>query len=571
MLEGDSGRRYAESLMVHFRRVERLKQEAVQCPSVDLNARQVCDLELLLNRALYPLEGFMGRGDYECVLDSMRLEEGTVWPVPICLDLPEVVASRLELGGLLGLRDPEGFLLAILQVSDVWAPDKTREAEAVFGTSDPEVHPGVRRFLEQTHPFYVGGRIEGLHLPQHYDFSQLRLPPSETHRRFSQNGWRRVIGFQTERPLHCAHKEMIQHAAREVGASIFLQPVVGHGVWGRVDHFTRVRCFQEFAARFPRNMIDVGLLPLALRHAGPREALLQAIVRRNFGCTHFMVADDQADPYACQNGAERFYPQYKAQHLVQEYAGETGIDMVPLKHMVYVEDKAQYLPQDEVPEGMRVKEISSRELERRLEFDLQIPEWFSFPEVVRELRVAHPPRHKQGFTVFLTGLSGAGKSTLAKVLYVRFMEMRDRPVTLLDGDIVRKNLSSELSFTREHRELNVRRIGFVASEITKNGGIAVCAPIAPYEDSRRLNRELIEGYGGYIEIFMATPLTVCEQRDRKGLYAKARAGVVQGVTGIDDPYIPPSDPELEIDTSEMTPTEAAQEVLLYLEEQGYIR
>ncbi|MFO7717267.1 MAG: bifunctional sulfate adenylyltransferase/adenylylsulfate kinase [Desulfohalobium sp.] len=571
MLDGDTGRRYAESLMVHFRRVERLKYEVEHCPTVDLNLRQLCDLELLLNRALFPLEGFMGRTEYEGVVQQMRLPDGTVWPLPICLDVTEQLAQSLEIGGLLGLRDPEGFLLAVMQVGDIWAPDITQEAQAVFGSTDAENHPGVRQFVEQTHPWYVGGRIEGLHLPQHYDFSQLRLPPSETHRRFSQNGWRRVIGFQTERPLHCAHKEMIQHAAREVGASIFLQPVVGHNVWGRVDHFTRVRCFQEFAAQFPRNMIDIGLLPLALRHAGPKEALLQAIVRRNFGCTHFMVADDHADPYACHNGKERFYPRHAAQHMVQEYAEETGIDMVPLKHMVYVEERAQYLPVDAVPEGMNVKEISSRELERRLEFDLPIPEWFSFPEVVRELRVAHPPRHKQGFTVFLTGLSGAGKSTLAKVLSVRFMEMRDRPVTLLDGDIVRKNLSSELSFTRTHRELNVRRIGFVASEITKNGGIAICAPIAPYEDSRRQNRELIEAYGGYIEIFMATPLTVCEQRDRKGLYARARAGVVQGVTGIDDPYIPPSDPELTIDTTELTPTEAAQEVLLYLEEQGYIR
>ncbi len=561
---------YAESLLVHFRRAESLKQESMRYPSVDLGVRQLCDLELLLNRAFYPLQGFMNREEYEGVLASMRLPDGSLWPVPICLDVNEKLARQLAPGQSLAIRDGEGFMLAVLHVEDVWRPDLAREAQAVYGTDDPARHPGVRAFFEDTRPWYVGGKLEGLHLPQHHDFSGLRLTPSDTHRLFSQSGWRKVIGFQTRDHLHCAHKEMILRAAREAGASIFLQPAVGRPRPGDLDHFTLVHCYKQFVTKFPRNMILLGLTPFAERFAGPREVLLQAVVRKNFGCTHFMVSEDQGDPFAA-NGHDLFYPRGNAQQTLAEHAGGIGIEMVPLRPMAYVEDKAQYIPADEVEPGMSVKEISSAELRRRLMEGLEIPEWFSFPEVVAELRKAYPPKHKQGFTVFLTGLSGAGKSTLAKVLHTKFMEMRDRPVTLLDGDIVRKNLSSELSFSREHRDLNIRRIGFVASEITKNGGIAICAPIAPYEETRQAVRELIQGCGGFIEVHMSTPLSVCEMRDRKGIYAKAKAGLMKGVTGVDDPYIPPRNPELRIDTTEMTPTEAAQEVLLYLEEQGYIR
>ncbi len=419
--------------------------------------------------------------------------------------------------------------------------------------------------------WYIGGTLEGISLPIHYDFKEIRLSPAESHRRFSLNGWRHVIGFHTDAYLHCAHKEMILKAAREAGANIFLQPVAGLDHPGNLDHYTHVRCYQEFIKKFPRNMISLGLLPLASRGAGPREALWQAIIKRNFGCTHFLVADDHGDPFASHLDKNNFYPAGTAQKLVKQYEKEIGIRMVAEEKMVYAENQAQYVPLKEVREDMAVKTISSSELQRRLENGLEIPDWFSYPEVVAELRRAFPPRSKQGFTIFITGLSGSGKSTLAKVLMVKFLEMRDRPVTLLDGDIVRKNLSSELTFTREHRHLNITRIGFVASEITKNGGIALCAPIAPYEESRQANRELISKCGGYIEVYMATPLEVCEQRDRKGLYAKARAGKIPGFTGVSDPYTPPANPEITIDTSEMTPAEAAQEVLLYLEEHGYLR
>jgi len=562
---------YSENLLVHFRRIESLKKEALGHPSWHLDARQLCDLELLLNRAFFPLTGYLGREDYVRVLEEMRLADGTVWPMPICLDVDEETASGLKEGGCLALRDGEGFMLAVLNVTDVWKPDKGLEAESVFGTRDPNAHPGVRGLYEKTGSWYVGGALEGLHLPIHYDFRSLRLTPPEVHRRFSQNGWRQVIGFQTEKHLHCAHKEMTLRAAREAGASILLQPVVGFTHPGDLDHYTQVRCYQEIVKKYPKNIIMLSLIPLAMRKAGPREALWHASIRKNYGCSHFMVADDHGDPFSSNGEAERFYRIGAAQDLVADFEDEIGIRMVPLKKMVYVEEKAEYVPEDEVRPGMNVKQISSSELRRRLEAGLEIPEWFSFPEVVTELRRAYPPRSKQGFTIFITGLSGAGKSTLAKVLMVKFMEMNDRPVTLLDGDIVRRNLSSELTFSKPHRDLNITRIGFVASEITKNGGIALCAPIAPYEEPRRENRELISGYGGYVEVYLSTPIDVCEQRDRKGLYAKAKAGKVKGVTGVDDPYVPPANPEITINTTEVTPDEAAQEVLLYLEEQGYIR
>jgi len=562
---------HSESLLVHFRRVEHIKSQAVNYLSLNLNERQLCDLELLCNRAFYPLNGFHNQQEYESVLESGRLPDGWLWPMPICLDVPENLARSLEPGTPLSLLDQEGFLLAILHVEDIWSPDKRREAQRIFGTEDADKHPSVFHLYHKMHTYYVGGRIEGIHPPPHYDFPELRIPPSETHRLFTSRGWRNVIGFHTEKPLHCAHKEMILDAARKASASIFVNPVVGIPSPGDLDHFTMVRSYQAFVEHFPKNMIQLGLLPFASRKAGPKEALLQALIRKNYGCTHFMVAPDHADPFMHNSNNDLFYPPGEAQELLRRNEEELGVTPVDLTPMVYVEDKAQYLPEHEVDHSMQAKKISSSELRRRLEFDLDIPEWFSFPEVVQELKKSHPPRHKQGLTIFLTGLSGAGKSTLARILYVKFMEMRDRPVTLLDGDIVRKNLSSELDYSREHREINVRRIGFVASEITKNRGVAICAPIAPYEESRRHNRELIEQYGGYIEVYLSTPLAVCENRDRKGIYAKAKQGIMKGVTGIDDPYIPPSDPEICLNTSEYTPVEGAQQVLLYLEEQGYIK
>ena len=561
---------HSESLLVHFRRIEALRAEAIDLKSVDLSPRQLCDLELLLNRGFYPLGGYLTKKEYNSVVSSMRLPDGEVWPMPINLDIKKIFAQTIRAGERIALNDQEGFLLAILTVEDVWQPDKHVEAKAIYGTDDPTLHPGVRQLYDRNGDWYVGGSLEGVSLPIHYDFRDLRLTPSETARTFAMNGWRRVLGFHTDDYLHCALREMVLNAAREHSAALFLQPVADLTHPGALEYYTQIRCYQAFARKFPSNMLKLGLTPFASRKAGPVEALWQAITRKNFGCSHFMVAPDHADPFTKDNSNKRFYQEASAQELVARYAKETGVEMVPQLEIGYQQSTKKYILLKD-NNNADVSTISSTELRHKLLKGEHIPEWFSYPEIVSELQKSFPPRTKQGLTIFLTGFSGSGKSTIAKVLLVKFMEMNDRPVTLLDGDIVRQNLSSELNFSKEHRNLNITRIGFVASEITKNGGIALCAPIAPYEESRQANRELISSYGGYIEVHIATPLEVCEQRDRKGLYAKARAGKVKGVTGITDPYINPSNPELTIDTSNMTPMEAVQEILLYLEEQGYLK
>ena len=358
-------------------------------------------------------------------------------------------------------------------------------------------------------------------------------------------------------------------AAKAAQANLLIHPVVGMTKPGDVDHYTRVRCYQAVLARYPQHTVKLSLLPLAMRMGGPREALWHATIRKNFGCTHFIVGRDHAGPGADKTGRP-FYGPYDAQELLSKHQEELGVTMVPFQNMVYLEEQDAYFPEDEVPAGARTLNLSGTELRRRLADGRDIPKWFTFPEVARELIRSYPPRRNQGLTVFFTGLSGSGKSTIANVLLIKFLEMGGRPVTLLDGDIVRTHLSSELGFSKEHRDLNIRRIGFVAAEITKNGGIAICAPIAPYDSVRKDVRAMIESVGGMLLVHVATPLEVCEQRDRKGLYAKARAGIVKQFTGISDPYEVPTDAEVVVDASAVTPEEAAQEILLRLEQMGYI-
>jgi sulfate adenylyltransferase len=545
-----------------------LKAASRDWPSFDLTARQLCDLELLLNGGFSPLDGFMRRAVYDSVCAEMRLSDGTLWPIPITLDVPEAIARSLDRGTTLALRDPEGVMLAALHVEDVYKPDRTAEAEAVFGTSKRE-HPGALYAMEKANPYYVGGRLEGIALPGHYDFRALRQTPAQLREEFERLGWRRVVAFQTRNPMHRAHHELTLRAAKQVEANLLIHPVVGMTKPGDLDHYTRVRCYQAISANYPRNTAKLALLPIAMRMGGPREAVWHAIIRRNYGCTHLIVGRDHAGPGADAQG-KPFYGPYDAQELLSKHQEELGVGMVPFQNMVYVEDRAAYFPEDEIPEGARVLNISGTELRRRLMEGREIPEWFTFPEVAVELRRTHPPRQKQGFTVFFTGLSGAGKSTIANVLLVKLLELGGRPVTLLDGDVVRKHLSSELGFSKEHRDINIRRIGFVASEITKNGGIAICAPIAPYASVRQEVREMIEPAGGFVLVYAATPLDICEGRDRKGMYAKARQGLIKEFTGISDPYQEPKDADLTIDTTDVSPEEAAQEIVLHLESLGYI-
>ncbi len=548
---------------------QKLKAEAGNLPSWDLTPRQICDLELLMNGGFFPLKGFMSEVDYNGVVNSMRTADGTLWPMPITLDVNEKFAETVAPGQDIALRDQEGVILAILSVTDKWTPNKAHEAEQVFGADDL-AHPAVNYLHNQAGPVYLGGPVIGIQQPVHYDFKGRRDTPNELRAHFRKLGWTRVVAFQTRNPLHRAHQELTFRAAREAQANLLIHPVVGMTKPGDVDHFTRVRCYEAVLDKYPASTTHLSLLNLAMRMGGPREALWHAIIRKNHGLTHFIVGRDHAGPGKNSQGKD-FYDPYAAQTMVAEHQKEIGIEMLDFKQMVYVQEKAQYYPIDEVPEGSTVLDISGTELRRRLREGLDIPDWFSFPEVVTELRRTSPPRAKQGFTVFFTGLSGSGKSTIANALMVKLMEMGGRPVTLLDGDVVRKHLSSELGFSKEHRDINIKRIGYVASEITKNGGIAICAPIAPYTATRRAVREMIEAYGAFVEVHVATSIEECERRDRKGLYKLAREGKIKEFTGISDPYEAPTKAELVVETENVDVDNCAHQVILKLESMGLIK
>ena len=549
---------------------EQLKQKAANFKSWDLTARQLCDLELLLNGGFYPLKGFLEEADYLSVLELMRLESGALWPMPITLDVDEAFAQGLEEGEQIALRDPEGVILAILQVSSCYRPDKGAEARKIFGTED-EAHPAVRYLNREAGDVYLGGPLTGLAPPMHYDFKQWRHSPNELRELFNKLGWRKIIAFQTRNPLHRAHQELTFRAAREAGANLLINPVVGLTKPGDVDHFTRVRCYEAVLDKYPNATTSMSLLNLAMRMAGPKEAIWHGLIRNNFGCTHIIVGRDHAGPGKDSAGNDIYGP-YDAQTLFATHQDEMGIEMVDFKQLVYVQERAQYEVMDEIDdtETVTILSLSGTELRRRLTEGLPVPEWFSFPEVVEQLRLSYPPRDKQGFTLFFTGLSGSGKSTIANAVRTKLMEMGTRPVTLLDGDIVRKNLSSELGFSKEHRDINIRRIGYVASEITKNRGIAICAPIAPYAETRDAVRSEIEAYGAFVEIHVATSLEECERRDRKGLYQLARAGKIKEFTGISDPYEVPDSAELTLHTEGVDVDYCAQQVIITLEQMGLI-
>jgi sulfate adenylyltransferase len=545
-----------------------LKNTAVNLPSWDLNVRQLCDVEMLINGGFSPLGGYMNRGDYEHVLAEMRLADGTVWPLPVVLDVSEAFAANIEAGQSVALRDAEGVLLAVLDVTEKWQPNLTAEVQALLGTAD-ERHPGAHDLLRNRHPVCLGGRVRGTALPTHYDFPVLRQTPAEVRASFARRGWRRVAAFLTRNPLHRLQYETTTRGARLADANLLVLPIVGPTQPDDVDLYTRLRCWEEGLRHFPEDHAEVAALPLAMRLAGPREALMQAIVARNYGCSHVIVGPHQGGAVRDETG-KPFYAPQAATILLEKLASEIGIEVAAVPSLVYSEDRAQFIEQAEARDSERIATLNGPEARRRMRAGIALPEWYSFPEVIAQVMRNYPPRTRQGFTVFFTGLSGSGKSTLAHALIARLREIGGRAITLLDGDIVRKYLSSELGFSREHRDINIRRIGFVAAEITKHGGVAVCAPIAPYAATRRQVRALVEAQGGFFEVYVATPIEECERRDRKGLYAKARAGIVKEFTGVSDPYEVPDDAELVIDTRSYTPLEAAQLIVTRLENEGYI-
>ena len=464
-------------------------------PSLTLTKRQLCDLELIMNGGFYPLETFMNKKDYEHVIEEMRLANGKVWPIPIILDVDEKNIIKIRNAPQVALKDQEGFVLALITVDEIWQPNKCAEAEKVYGTQEME-HPGVQYLLKQTGEYYISGKLTKIKMPQHIDFVSLRKTPADLKKYFEDNGIKKVVAFQTRNPMHRAHLELTLRASESVGAHLLIHPVAGVTKPGDVDEFTRVKCYKKLIDYFPKGTTTLSLLPLAMRMGGPKEALWHAIIRKNYGCSHFIVGRDHAGPGKDSKGND-FYAPYAAQELVKAYENEIGIEIVLFKEVVYVQEDDNYLPIDEVPAGKKILTISGTQLRKMLNEGADIPNWFSFPEVVAELKKVYPPRSQQGFTLFFTGFSGAGKSTIAKAIAIKLTEIQDRPISILDGDEIRTHLSSELGFSKEHRSLNVKRVGFVAKEITKNRGVAICSMIAPYEEDRRYNRDLINSSGNY--------------------------------------------------------------------------
>ena len=534
-----------------------LKTHAGGLPSLQLSDRSVCDLELLAVGAFSPLDRFMGSEDHRRVLEEMRLTSGAIFPLPIALPVNDDVP--LHLGQSLALRDARNNLLAVMTVEEIYEWDRNEVARKVFGSVDVG-HPLVAE-MQRWGRLNISGPLQVLSLPQHYDFRELRLTPFQTRAMLGSFGRRNVVAFETRNPLHREHEELTKRAAMEVDGILLLHPIVGLRKPGDVDHYTRVRTYKALAGRYyDPDRVLLALLPLATRLAGPREALWHALIRRNYGANHLIVGRDHASP-----GAD-----YDAEQLVEAHSDELGVRTIPLRELVYLPEEQRYEEASRVPAHARIASISATQVrDEYLNNGRKLPGWFTRPEVADILAETYPPRHRQGVCIWFTGLSGAGKSTTAEVLTVLLLE-NGRQVTLLDGDVVRTHLSKGLGFNKEDRDTNIRRIGFVASEITRHGGTVICAAVSPYRATRNECRNMVGG-DRFVEVFVDTPLAVCEQRDTKGLYAKARRGEVTGFTGIDDPYEPPRDPEITLDTVAQTPEENARLILDYLRRCGFVR
>jgi sulfate adenylyltransferase len=533
-------------------------------PRFQLSARSICDLELLATGGFSPLDRFMGQADYQRVVNEMRLAGGTVFPIPITLPLP--TSAHLGLDKEIALADTQNNVLAVMRVEEIYQVDIPDEARMVAGTDDLR-HPLVAEMHGWSRQ-YVSGPLRVLRLPQHFDFRSLRMTPEQVRQQLGALGHGNVVAFQTRNPLHRAHEELTVRAAEQVGGALLLHPVVGITRPGDIDHFTRVRSYKVLADRYyDRNRTVLSLLPLAMRMAGPREALWHAIIRRNFGANHLIVGRDHASPGKGSDGRP-FYDPTAAQELVARHSDEIGVKPVAFSEMVYIENEGRYEEASRIPNGAAVGSLSGTQVrDEYLRAGRPLPEWFTRPEVAAVLSHAHPPRYRQGFCIWFTGLSGAGKSTTAEILALKLLE-KGRQASVLDGDVVRTHLSKGLGFSKEDRDTNIRRIGFVASEVVRHGGAVICAAVSPYRATRNECRSMI-GSDHFIEVFVDTPLDVCEQRDTKGMYAMARAGRLQGFTGVDDPYEAPHQPEITLDTVSYSPDENADRIIATLVEMGF--
>ena len=537
-------------------------------PSIRLSERAVCDLELMAVGAFSPLERFMSEADYQSVLDNMRLTNGYIFPLPITLPIEADEKEQIELGQDIALRSPRNELLAIMTVDEIYEWDLEEVAQKAFGTLDLR-HPLVAE-MHRWGKYNLSGPIQILQLPAHFDFKDLRMTPAETRATLEFFGHENVIAFQTRNPLHRVHEELTKRATQEKDGVLLLHPVVGMTRPGDVDHFTRVRTYRALARQYyDSDRILLSLLPLAMRMAGPREAVWHALIRRNYGANHLIVGRDHAGPGKDSKG-EPFYGPYDAQELVESLSEELGVEVVPFRMMVYLPDEERYEEISKIDEETRTASISGTQVrEEYLQNGRDLPDWFTRPEVAEILAETYPPRFRQGACIWFTGLHNSGKSTTAAVLTALLQE-HGRTVTLLDGDVVRTHFSEGLGFSKEDRDDHVRRMGYVASEIVRHGGIAICAAVSPYRATRNDVRNMI-GSDHYVEIFVDTPLEICEQRDTKGLYARARRGEIVGFTGVDDPYESPQNPELRLETADQTAEENARSILSRLVETGFIR
>ncbi|KAG9244991.1 ATP sulfurylase [Calycina marina] len=547
-----------------------LTAEADKLPAIVLSERQLCDLELILSGGFSPLEGFMNEKDYNGVVTENRLADGNLFSMPITLDMSKESIEELSVkpGARFTIRDfRDDRNLAIITIDDIYKPDKTKEANEVFGGD--EEHPAVKYLFHTAKEFYVGGKIEAINRLEHYDYVALRYTPAELRLHFDKLGWSRVVAFQTRNPMHRAHRELTVRAARSRFANVLIHPVVGLTKPGDIDHFTRVRVYQAILPRYPNGMAVLGLLPLAMRMGGPREAIWHAIIRKNYGATHFIVGRDHAGPGKNSKG-EEFYGPYDAQYAVEKYKDELGIEVVPFQMMTYLPDSDEYRPKDEVEKGVRTLDISGTELRNRLRTGREIPEWFSYPEVVKVLRESHPPRSDQGFTVFLTGYQNSGKDAIARALQTTLNQQGGRSVSLLLGETVRSELSSELGFSKQDRDKNIARIAFVAAELTRARAAVIAAPIAPFAIARTHARSLVEQYGDFYLIHVATSLEYAEKTDKRGIYKKARCGEIKGFTGVDDPYESPEKADLVVDIEKTSVRSAVHQIVLMLEAKGLL-
>jgi sulfate adenylyltransferase len=554
---------------------DELLKETETLRDIILTERQLCDLELMMNGAFSPLEGFMNESDYKSVVENMRLVDGALFSIPITLDVSkyDIEVLGLRPGARITLRDPrEDAPLAILTIEDIYTPNKTQEELKVFGSDDP-AHPSISYLRKYVKEFYVGGKIQAIQPPAHYDYVALRYTPSELRAHFKKLSWRKVVAFQTRNPMHRAHRELTVRAARQRQANVLIHPVVGLTKPGDVDHFTRVRVYEAIMKRYPNGMAHLALLPLAMRMGGPREAIWHAIIRKNFGASHLIVGRDHAGPGKNSKGVD-FYGPYDAQELVRKYKDELDIEMVPFQQMTYLPASDEYMPVDEVPKGVQTLDISGTELRRRLRTGAPIPDWFSYDAVVQTLRQSYPPRTKQGFVLFLTGYYNSGKDKIAKALQVVLNQQGGRSVSLLLDEVLRNGIAADLEWTKEETSSNIQRTAFIAAELARAGAAVIAAPIAATQTSRKAALDYISHAGGsganVFLIHVDTPLEHCEKTDRRGVYTKARRGEIMGVAGVDYEYEVPEKVALRVDASTQGVPEIVHSVVLLLESSGLL-